>query len=302
MVESGIDRSFGRRATAAPRQKEKGKTDYAKAKAHRMVELGIDRSFGRRAFGSDPASYHSVRPAYPDWVFTTLVERCGLADGKRLFEIGPGTGTATGRLLELGARPLIAIEPDPRLAAYLRKSHRRDAALQVMDSTFEEAALDESAFDLGVCATAFHWLDEESALAKVARHLRPGGWWAMVWNVFGDGSRLDPFHEATTMLLEGPRGPSAGTRGVPFALDSAARVEALQRTGGFDLIEQRHSEWMLELDPEETVALYATFSEINARQDRQAVLTEIGRIARDVFHGRVIRNMTTSLYVARRCI
>ena len=204
-----------------------------------MVEFGIDRSFGRRAFGTDPASYHSVRPQYPDWVFTTLVERCGLADGKTLFEIGPGTGTATRRLLDLGARPLIAIEPDPSLSAYLRKNNR-DAALQVMVSTFEEAALDESAFDLGVCATAFHWLEEGSALAKVARLLRPGGWWAMVWNVFGDSSRPDPFHEATKMLLDGPRGPSAGTHGIPFALDSTARVEALRRTGAFDLIEHRN--------------------------------------------------------------
>lgn len=265
-----------------------------------MVEFGIDRSFGRRAFGADPASYHSVRPPYPDWVFATLVERCGLADGMTVFEIGPGTGTATRRLLDLGARPLIAIEPDPRLAAYLGKGNR-DAALRVIVSAFEEVALDESAFDLGVCATAFHWLEEDSALAKVARLLRPGGWWAMVWDVFGDSARPDPFHEATKMLLDGPPGPSAGTRGIPFALDSTARVEALSRTGAFDLIEHRNSAWLLELDPQQTVALYATFSEITARQDRQAVLAEIGRIARDEFHGRVIRNMTTSLYIARRC-
>ena len=265
-----------------------------------MVEFGIDRSFGRRAFGSDPASYQAVRPQYPDWVFTTLVERCGLGDGKTVFEIGPGTGTATRRLLELGARPLIAIEPDPRLAAYLRGS-QRDAALDVVVSTFEEAVLDESGFDLGVCATAFHWLEEGIALAKVARLLRPGGWWAMVWNVFGDSSRPDPFHEATKLLLEGPRGPSAGTHGVPFALDSTARVEALRDYGVFDLIEHRSSTWTLELDPAQTVALYATFSEINARQDRQTVLAELGRIARDEFQGCVIRNMTTILYVARRC-
>jgi SAM-dependent methyltransferase len=162
-----------------------------------MVEFGIDRSFGRRAFGADPASYHSVRPQYPDWVFATLVERCGLADGATVFEIGPGTGTATRRLLDLGARPFVAIEPDPRLAAYLSKSNR-NAALHAIVSTFEEVALDESAFDLGVCATAFHWLEEDSALAKVARLLRPGGWWAMVWNVFGDSSRPDTFHDATT--------------------------------------------------------------------------------------------------------
>ena len=268
--------------------------------ARRPAEFGIDRTFGRRAFGTDPASYHSVRPQYPDWVFTSLVERCGLGDGKSSFEVGPGTGTATRRLLDLGARPLLAIEPDPSLAAYLSSSNR-DEALKVMVMTFEDAALDESSFDLGVCATAFHWLEENSALAKVAGLLRPGGWWAMVWNVFGDSSRPDPFHEATKRLLDGPRGPSAGTRGIPYALDTTERIKALRRTGAFDVIEHRSSAWSLELDPEQTVALYGTFSEINARQDRQEVLTELGRIARDEFQCCVARNMTTILYIARRC-
>jgi hypothetical protein len=122
----------------------------------------------------------------------------------------------------------------------------------------------------------------------------------MVWTVFGDGSRPDPFHEATKMLLDAPRGPSAGTRGIPFALESTARVEALRRTGAFDLIEHRTSAWSLELDPDQTVALYATFSEISARQDRQTVLTELRRVAHDEFQGRVTRNMTTSLSIARR--
>jgi hypothetical protein len=54
------------------------------------------------------------------------------------------------------------------------------------------------------------------------------------------------------------------------------------------------------LDPDQTVALYAAFSNINFRRDREAILAELGRIARDEFHGRVIRNMTTSLYTARR--
>lgn len=263
-----------------------------------MVEFGVDRSFGRRAFGANPAAYHAARPAYPDWVFTTLVERCGLTHGKSVFEIGPGTGTATRRLLDLGSKPLIAVEPDPSLVAYLRQANR-DEALKVIVSTFEDAVLGESNFDLGVCATAFHWLEEDTALDKVAHLLRPGGWWAMVWNVFGDDSRPDPFHEATKALLTAPRGPSAGTRGIPFALDTEARLQALKRTGAFDIIEHRTSFWSLELDPEQIMALYATYSEINARQDRQMVLTELGRIAHDEFHGRVSRNMITSLYIAR---
>jgi hypothetical protein len=38
---------------------------------------------------------------------------------------------------------------------------------------------------------------------------------------------------------------------------------------------------------------------VSARLDRAAVLAEIGRIARDMFMNGVVRNMTTSLYIAR---
>jgi len=151
-----------------------------------------------------------------------------------------------------------------------------------------------------VSFTAFHWLDEDSALVKIASLLRPSGWWAGVWNVFGDDRRPDPFHEATKELLEAPASPSAGERGIPFGLDSVARLAALRRTGAFDVVENRTSRWSLVLDADQTVALYATYSNVSARLDREAVLAKIGRIARDVFMNRVVRNMTTSLYIARR--
>jgi len=264
-----------------------------------MNESFIDREFGRQAFGNDPGGYHVARPAYPDWVFEVLCERCGLAPKSATFEIGPGTGMATRRLLELGANPLVAVEPDDRLAGFLREIIA-DEALTVLISTFEEAVLPEASFDLGVSATAFHWLNEDQALSKVAKLLRPGGWWAMVWNIFGDPNRPDPFHEATKILLNGPSSPSEGAGDTPFALDTEARLAALERTRAFDNVEHHTSPWSLILDPEQTIALYATYSNINIRSDRETVLSELGRIARDEFHGRVIRNMVTTLYVARR--
>ncbi len=264
-----------------------------------MREPFIDRTFGRQAFGRDPSGYHAARPAYPDWVFDVLCERCGLAPNAVTFEIGAGTGTATRRLLELGAKPLLAVEPDGRLATFLRDTIS-DKALTVVVAPFEEAILQEATYDLGLSATAFHWLTEDVALTKVAKLLRPGGWWAMVWNVFGDSHRPDPFHEATNSLLNGSLTTSAGNGEVPFALDPKARLAALERTQAFDSVEHRTSAWSLALDPDQTVALYATFSNINIRPDREAVLTELRRLARDEFHGRVTRNMVTSLYIARR--
>lgn len=263
----------------------------------RMREPFIHRTFGRQAFGLDPGGYHAARPSYPDWVFDVLRERCGLAPNTATFEIGAGTGTATRRLLELGANPLVAVEPDDRLASFLRRTIP-DKALTVLISPFEDAALPEAHFDLGLSATAFHWLSEDVALMKVARLLRPGGWWAMVWNVFGDSRRPDPFHEATNALLSGPLSLSNGD--TPFALDVEARLAALERTHAFDPGEHRTSAWSLVLNPDQIVALYGTYSNINIRPDREAVLEELRRVARDEFQGRVTRNMVTSLYIARR--
>src|SRR5437667_5040204 len=112
----------------------------------RMKESSIHRTFGRQAFGLDPGGYHTARPSYPEWVFDVLRERCGLAPNAITFEIGAGTGTATRRLFELGANPLIAVEPDDRLATFLRRT-LPDKAVTVLIAPFEEAALPEASFD-----------------------------------------------------------------------------------------------------------------------------------------------------------
>jgi SAM-dependent methyltransferase len=255
----------------------------------------LPRNFGRQAFGVDPANYDASRPAYPDWVFETLAER-GLGPGAAVFEIGPGTGTATRRLLASGADPVVAIEPDPRLADYLR-ARSPSPALHVQNTSFEDADIPAGAFDLGLAATSFHWLTEDTALARIATLLKPGGWWAAVWNIFGDRALPDPFHDATDNLLNGPGVPPPGpSRGE----QTAERLAALSRAG-FEAVSHQAGHWPLVLTPDETVRLYATYSNIQARSDRDEVLAGLRRIAEaPPFSGRVVRNMITALYLARR--
>lgn len=254
----------------------------------------IERSFGREAFGADPGGYDRARPPYPDWVFERLAETAGLGSGAAVLEIGAGTGAATRALLARGADPLVAVEPDARSADFLLKS-ASSPALKVRCEPFETAELPAAAFDLAASFTAFHWLDEASALARIAAALKPGGWWAACWNDFGDDAYPDAFHEATNELLNGPRSP-----GVGFAVDAQRRIAAIDATGAFERVLYYTSHWPLELTADQTVALYATYSNINARADREAVLAELRRIAQAQFGGRVIRNMTTVLYLARR--
>lgn len=264
-----------------------------------MPELTIED--GRRAFGADASNYDSARPEYPARVYALLRERCGLRPGVRTFEVGPGTGLATRRLIEAGASPLFAVEPDARLVAKLAE---KTPGATIVNTTFEDAALATGTFDLGCAATSFHWMDQRVALTKVAALLKPGGWWAMWWNVFGDPEREDAFHDATVGLLSGmASSPSWRPNWKhPFALDTEARFGDLNATSGFDDPGFEHLKWTLVLDPAQVRALYATYSQFTVLDDgeRERLLDGLADIAARDFGGRVERNMITAIYTARR--
>jgi SAM-dependent methyltransferase len=258
----------------------------------------------RRLFGSDPDGYDRARPEYPSRVYELLTARCGLRPGTATLEIGPGSGLATRRLLALGADPLVAVEPDERLAAYLSERLQAEGRpIDVRVGAFEEAALDASSFDLVVSATAFHWLNQPVALAKVGRLLRPGGWLANWWNVFGDHFGVDAFHEATKHVMEPLGRPAANPDGqLPFALDAEARLADLRAAGVFDQIDHEILPWPVRFDSGQVRALYSTFPNVSGLPEprRSEVLDSLQAIAESEFGGLVERTFYTAIYTARR--
>ena len=261
----------------------------------------IDRTEGRWLFGSDPAGYDAARPGHPDQVYEVLSERCALGPGTSVLEVGPGTGQATRRLLELGADPLVAIEPDPALAAYIEKSLRYRLDLHV--AALEDVHLPTDTFDLAVAASSFHWIEEEVGLAKVFSALRPGGWLAMWWTLFGDDARSDPFRDAIDPIVGGlPSSPHEGVLGRRrFPLDVEARTSALV-AAGFEPHEHELIRWSFEWNTAGIRALFATFSPIARLEEprREAVLDAVATVAADEFAGHVTKPLLTSLYTARR--
>lgn len=139
-----------------------------------MASDVLARSFGKEAFGLDPQNYHTARPAYPELVWDALRNRAGLRRGISILEIGAGTGLATERLLEDRPHRLLAVEPDRRLARFLRGRLDKEE-LEVVETPFEKLKVPEKSFDLVVSATAFHWIDAAPALRRIHRLLRAGG-------------------------------------------------------------------------------------------------------------------------------
>lgn len=262
----------------------------------------IHSSPGGLKFGEDAALYDFARPAYPDALFAWLRDTCGLGSASDCFEIGAGTGHATLPLLATPVRSILAIEPDPRLAERLREKASGNARLGIRVERFEAVALEAQNFDFGFAAMSMHWLARMKALAKVSAALKPGGHFAMWWNVYHNSAEPDAFGRATAHLFNGIEQDPNATRGVgAFAFDTAARMGEL-RSAGFKDVEHRLFEQQVTFTPEKLSALYGTFSRVRMapEETRLRLLGEAERVVRETFGGAVTRTVTASVFVGRR--
>ena len=248
------------------------------------------------------AGDYEARPDYPRRVFDVLVERCGLGPGTRVLEIGAGSGQATLPILDRGAQ-VTAVEPGDALARRLveRTSGR---SIDVIVSVFEDVEFAEASFDLVASATAFHWVDLAVGLERCARFLRDGGWLALWWTFWGDPDRSDPFHEALQPVLrqKAPHLVAEETGARAHMRDIASRAAEIERTRGFEMLEEESMRWEGEHDPESIRRIFATFGGWIALPEslRTELLDDVERLAREAFSGTVTRPYKTVLYRARR--
>jgi SAM-dependent methyltransferase len=171
----------------------------------------------------------------------------------------------------------------------------------VIATSFEEAPLVDEAFDVAVAAMSFHWVDQQIGLAKLGRVLRPGGWAALWWTVFGDPDRPDPFDDATRKLLEdhdalAPRGQRL------FELDVAGRTQDLAQGAGLVDVECELVRWTIRLDADALRALYTSMIRVRRLppDERDRLLDAVSGIAAHDFGGVVERPFVTAVYTARR--
>lgn len=268
-------------------------------------ELHLQR---RGLFSSEVDAYDLGRPGYPERVYALLRECGGLRPGAAVLEIGPGTGQATGRLLDEGAS-VVAVELGAAMAARLEAKYA-DRDLTVNVGAFEDVTLDGESFDLIVAATSFHWVPPEAGLRHCGDLLRPGGWLALWWTYFGDPDRPDPFRDAVTPIFA-ELAPSlvsvfpgvafeSGPR--PYALDVTARTAEIDATGRFGPVHHEVIPWTGRHTPAELRALFGSYSPCLALapDERGAVLDAIEELAGNTFGGLVERPYLTLMYLAQR--
>ena len=146
----------------------------------------------RMTFDLDPARYDRHRPGYAADLYREIFHYSGLKSDMKALEIGIGTDLATLPILETGCE-VVAVEPGPNMAAYVREKFAGRPNMRVVLTDFEKYEPEER-FDLIYSATAFHWVPEEVGYPKVLSLLKPGGTAALFWNRPFVGRPDDPLH------------------------------------------------------------------------------------------------------------
>lgn len=130
------------------------------------------------SFGSQAAAYERGRPSYPPEAVDWLLAPTDTWVARDVLDLGAGTGKLTTRLVERGLT-VIAVDPIAEMLEMLRTALPDTPALL---GSAEQIPLPDNAVDAVLVAQAWHWFDQEQAVAEIARVLRPGGRLGVLWN------------------------------------------------------------------------------------------------------------------------
>lgn len=216
------------------------------------------------SFGAAADEYDRLRPGYPAEAVRWAVGGAVGAAGRRVVDVGAGTGILTRTLLADGHR-VTAVEPDPAMLARLTAT---SPGAHPLAGSAEALPLPDDTADAIVAGQAYHWFDHDRAHTEAARVLRPGGVLAAIWNHRDD---TVGWVAALTAIADGVRGhgdpPAPASFGPLFAPveraefrhstpHTADTLVRLMRTRSYYLVAGPQTRARIEADVRELVATH----------------------------------------------
>ena len=143
------------------------------------------------SFGTVADDYDRLRPPPPDTAVDWLLPAaCQVA-----VDLGAGTGLLSRALARRVAR-VVAVEPDDRMAAVLRAGSAGAGGtaaggtaadgtaageIEVLPGRGEAIPMPDASADAVFVSSAWQWMDPQLTTAEVARVLRDGGRFGLIW-------------------------------------------------------------------------------------------------------------------------
>lgn len=215
----------------------------------------------RTSFGAQANSYTEYRPGYPPEVFDHLLGLIHKPPADiAVVDLGAGTGQLTAGFVERGCS-VTAVEPDDRMRAALVE---RVAVTAALAGSAEQIPIPDASADLVTGAQMWHWVDPIRAVKEVARVLRPGGVFAIIWSLRDDNADWLKAMESVVELPDSYkwfRGNDAPPLTEPFG-EMALTEFAFTHTSSADGL----------------VGLVGTFSHVATSENRDEILAGVRQL------------------------
>ena len=133
----------------------------------------------RKIFDTIPEQFDKYRPRYSKELFDSLIDYAKIGPGKKVLEIGPGTGQATDPILDTGC-DYHAIELGEHLYAKMQEKYGERQNFNIVNDDFITHDFGSQKFDMIYSAATIQWIPEDVAFSKTYNLLKEGGTLAMM--------------------------------------------------------------------------------------------------------------------------
>ncbi len=243
------------------------------------------------AFGRTAREYELGRPGWPEELLDRVIADLGLGLDAAVLDLGAGTGKLTRLLVPRFAR-VVAVEPDDAMREVLEEVVPE---AESRAGSAEAVPLADAEVDAVFSAEAFHWFASPETVAEIARVLRPGGAFVILWSIWTGDREPPQSDEADAVLDEAfARG---GEPGIGRVLSGGWR-EPLAASA-FEELREAELEWEYVTDLDGWIAHILSVSSIAHQpdKDRQALAERLRELLPP---GEVRRRFRTVAYWTRR--
>lgn len=127
------------------------------------------------------ADAYLKRPDYSIEAITAMLKIAGVSSGAKACDVGAGVAHLTLMLADAGLE-VVAVEPNDAMRANGVKRTSAFANVTWHEGTGEHTGQPSQAFDIVTFGSSFNVCNRAEALIETKRLLRPGGWFACMWN------------------------------------------------------------------------------------------------------------------------
>lgn len=237
------------------------------------------------------ADAYLKRPDYANEAIDAMLAIAAVNEGAPLCDIGAGVAHLTLMLADRGFA-VTAVEPNDAMRArgIARTEHFSNVCWH--EGTGEQTGQASHCFDMVTFGSSFNVCDRQAALRECSRILKPGGWFACLWN----HRRLDdPIQQQIEAIIKGQVVDYGyGTR-------REDQTEIIERSGLFGPVIQLNSR----IDHTQTLAACVEAWRSHATLQRQAgaafnsVIIAIEKFLKSLGKPEIQIPYSTNIWIAR---